>query len=283
MANQLTALDHVSGGRAIAGLGAGWQVNEHTAYGIDLMNPHDLSDRFEESVAVISALLRDDRSDFSGRFFSLHDAPNNPKPVQPRLPILVGGGGEKRTIPTAAKYADVHHIWGTPEGYAAKSAKLDEACAAIGRDPAEIRRATGFPYPVGRKLRGGAGAVPAVCDEFVVFDWFDRPAPRGTIDDLTAALEQQIRRPLTLTRVPASMMMSTGSSCSPASATAVDGLSLTVEGAAITAVLRPEQCRQDDPRSRPCEGYRAPQQGTLRVLQPDPAARRARGCYPGSA
>jgi alkanesulfonate monooxygenase SsuD/methylene tetrahydromethanopterin reductase-like flavin-dependent oxidoreductase (luciferase family) len=187
VANQLTALDHVSGGRAIAGLGAGWQVNEHTAYGIDLMNPHDLSDRFEESVAVISALLRNDRSDFSGRFFSLHDAPNNPKPVQPRLPILVGGGGEKRTIPTAAKYADVHHIWGTPEGYAAKSAKLDEACAAIGRDPAEIRRATGFPYPVGTNYAQALEPYPAVCDEFVVFDWFDRPL-QSTIDDLTAAL-----------------------------------------------------------------------------------------------
>ena len=187
VANQLTALDHVSGGRAIAGLGAGWQVNEHTAYGIDLMNPHDLSDRFEESVAVISALLRNDRSDFSGRFFSLHDAPNNPKPVQPRLPILVGGGGEKRTIPTAAKYADVHHIWGSPEGYAAKSAKLDEACAAIGRDPAEIRRATGFPYPVGTELAQALEPYPAVCDEFVVFDWFDRPL-QSTIDDLTAAL-----------------------------------------------------------------------------------------------
>jgi len=187
VANQLTALDHVSDGRAIAGLGAGWQVNEHTAYGIDLMNPHDLSDRFEESVAVISALLREDRSDFSGRHFQLRGAPNNPKPVQARLPILVGGGGERRTIPTAAKYADVHHIWGTPEGYAAKSARLDEACAAIGRDPAEIRRATGFPYPVGTDLAEALEPYRAVCDEFVVFDWADRPL-QATIDDLTVAL-----------------------------------------------------------------------------------------------
>ena len=107
VANQLTALDHVSDGRAIAGLGAGWQVNEHTAYGIDLMNPHDLSDRFEESVAVISALLREDRSDFSGRHFQLRGAPNNPKPVQARLPILVGGAARgapsrpPRSMPTS--------------------------------------------------------------------------------------------------------------------------------------------------------------------------------------
>jgi alkanesulfonate monooxygenase SsuD/methylene tetrahydromethanopterin reductase-like flavin-dependent oxidoreductase (luciferase family) len=187
VANQLTALDHVSGGRAIAGLGAGWQVNEHAAYGLDLMNPHDLSDRFEESVAVISALLRDDRTTFAGRFFQLADAPNNPKPVQQRLPILVGGGGERRTIPTAAKYADSYHIWGSPERYAAKSARLDAACAAIGRDPAEIRRATGFPYPVGTDYREALEPYRAVCDEFVVFDWFDRPM-QSTIDDLTAAL-----------------------------------------------------------------------------------------------
>src|SRR3954471_3390684 len=174
VANQLTALDHVSGGRAIAGLGAGWQVNEHAAYGLDLMSPADRSARFEESVAVVSALLRQDRADFAGRFFELHDAPNNPKPVQERLPILVAGGGEKRTIPMAARYADVWHVWGTPESYAAKSALLDQACVAIGRDPSEIRRATGFPYPVGTDIAEALEPYDAVYDEFVVFDWFDR-------------------------------------------------------------------------------------------------------------
>jgi alkanesulfonate monooxygenase SsuD/methylene tetrahydromethanopterin reductase-like flavin-dependent oxidoreductase (luciferase family) len=187
VANQLAALDHVSEGRAIAGLGAGWQVNEHAAYGLDLMNPHDLSDRFEESVAVISALLREDRTTFEGRYFQLHDAPNHPRPLQARLPILVGGGGERRTIPMAAKYADVWHIWGTPESYARKSALLDEACSGIGRDPAEIRRATGFPYPVGTDIAEALEPYRPVCDEFVVFDWFDRPL-QNTVDDLTAAL-----------------------------------------------------------------------------------------------
>src|SRR3954454_19704728 len=152
VANQLTALDHVSGGRAIAGLGAGWQVNEHTAYGLDLMSPADRSDRFEESVAVGRSLLREDRTTFEGRFFRLHDAPNNPRPLQEELPILVAGGGERRTIPMAAKYADVGHIGATREGSAGKSARLDEACATIGRDPAEIRRATGFDYAVGTDI-----------------------------------------------------------------------------------------------------------------------------------
>jgi alkanesulfonate monooxygenase SsuD/methylene tetrahydromethanopterin reductase-like flavin-dependent oxidoreductase (luciferase family) len=187
VANQVAALDHVSGGRAVAGLGAGWQVNEHTAYGLDLMTPAELSDRFEESVAVVSSLLREDRTTFEGRYFQLHDAPNNPKPLQDRVPILVGGGGEKRTIPMAARYADVWHVWGRPEAYAAKSQQLDRACEAIGRDPAEIRRATGFPYPLGTDLGAELGPYREVCDEFVVFDWFDRPL-QATLDDLTAAL-----------------------------------------------------------------------------------------------
>jgi len=187
VANQIAALDHVSGGRAIAGLGAGWQVNEHAAYGIDLMSPPERSDRFEESVAVISSLLREERTTFEGRYFQLHDAPNRPRPVQERVPILVGGGGEKRTIPMAARYADVWHIWGTPERYAAKSARLDEACEAIGRDPAEIRRATGFDYPVGTDIAAALEPYHEVCEEFLVFDWFDRPM-QSTLDDLTAAV-----------------------------------------------------------------------------------------------
>jgi alkanesulfonate monooxygenase SsuD/methylene tetrahydromethanopterin reductase-like flavin-dependent oxidoreductase (luciferase family) len=187
VANQVTALDHVSGGRAIAGLGAGWQVNEHAAYGIDLMSPSDRSDRFEETVAVVASLLREKRSTFEGRHFRLADAPNQPAPVQERLPVLVAGGGEKRTLPTAARYADVWHVWGTPESYAAKSAKLDEACAAIGRDPAEIRRATGYPFDVGTEVSARVAPYAEVCDEFVVFDWNDRPL-QSTIDDLTAAL-----------------------------------------------------------------------------------------------
>jgi alkanesulfonate monooxygenase SsuD/methylene tetrahydromethanopterin reductase-like flavin-dependent oxidoreductase (luciferase family) len=80
-----------------------------------------------------------------------------------------------------------YHIWGSPEGSAGKSARLDEACTAIGRDPAEIRRATGFAYPVGTDIAEALEPYDAVCDEFVVFDWFDRPL-QSTIDDLTSAV-----------------------------------------------------------------------------------------------
>jgi F420-dependent oxidoreductase-like protein len=188
MANMVAALDHVSGGRAIAGLGAGWQVNEHAAYGIDLLSVRDRSDRFEESVHVVASLLREPRTTFEGRFFQLHDAPNQPAPVQDRIPVLVAGSGERRTLRTVAKYADVWHTWGTPESFAAKSAVLDERCAEAGRDPGSIRRATGFFVD---DLADGAAIVAPfedVCSEFVFGD-VGAPA-----DDLIGAVRAALSR-----------------------------------------------------------------------------------------
>jgi F420-dependent oxidoreductase-like protein len=182
VANMVASLDTVSDGRAIAGLGAGWQVNEHAAYGIDLLSTRDRSDRFEESVHVVASLLREPRTTFEGRFFTLRDAPNQPAPLQERLPVLVAGGGERRTLRTVARYADAWHTWATPEGFAAKSAVLDQRCAEVDRDPAEVRRATGFFVD---DLADGAAVVAPyreVCDEFVFGD-VGHPA-----DDLAAAV-----------------------------------------------------------------------------------------------
>jgi alkanesulfonate monooxygenase SsuD/methylene tetrahydromethanopterin reductase-like flavin-dependent oxidoreductase (luciferase family) len=182
VANMVASLDTVSGGRAIAGLGAGWQVNEHAAYGIDLMSPRDRSDRFEESVHVVASLLREPRTTFEGRFFRLHDAPNQPAPVQERLPVLVAGKGEQRTLRTVARYADVWHTWGSPESFAARSRLLDERCAEVGRAPADVKRASG--YFVDDLSDGAATVAPwdGVCDEFVFGDT-GRPA-----DELIAAV-----------------------------------------------------------------------------------------------
>ncbi len=186
VANMAAALDHVSGGRAIAGLGAGWQANEHAAYGIDLLSDRERSDRFEESVHVVVSLLRERRTTFEGRYYQFHDAPNQPAPVQERLPVLVAGKGERRTLPTAAKYADAWHTWGTPESFVAKSAVLDQCCAELGRDPREIRRATGY---FAHDLADGAAIVAPfrdVCDEFVFGD-VGAPA-----DDLIGAVRRAI-------------------------------------------------------------------------------------------
>ena len=137
---------------------------------VDLLVGRHRSDRFEESVHVVASLLRERRTTFDGRYYQLHDAPNQPEPVQERLPVLVAGKGERRTLRTAAKYAEVWHTWGTPESFAAKSAVLDQRCSEVDRDPATIRRATGFFV---EDLSDGAATVAPfrdVCDEFVFGD-----------------------------------------------------------------------------------------------------------------
>jgi F420-dependent oxidoreductase-like protein len=138
LAKMAATIDHVSGGRFVLGLGAGWQVNEHRAYGIELPPVKQRLDRFEEACAVITGLLREPRVTFKGEYYEITDAPCDPKPVQARLPLLIGGGGEKRTLRIAARYADEWNTWSTPEVLAHKRSVLHQHCAAIGRDPSEI-------------------------------------------------------------------------------------------------------------------------------------------------
>ena len=138
IANMAAAVDNISGGRLVLGIGAGWQRNEHVAYGIELGTIAERLDRFEEACAVISSLLRERRTTFEGSYYRVADAPNQPAPVQARLPMLIGGSGEKRTLRIAARYADVWNSWTTPEVLAAKVRVLHGHCEAIGRDPAAI-------------------------------------------------------------------------------------------------------------------------------------------------
>ncbi|MCU1450522.1 MAG: class F420-dependent oxidoreductase [Acidimicrobiales bacterium] len=142
LANIAAAVDNISGGRLLLGLGAGWQENEHAAYGIELGTVRQRLDRFEEACQVVSSLLREKRTTFAGDHYSLADAPNQPAPVQERLPLLIGGGGEKRTMRIAAKYADEWNAWTTPEVLAHKVGVLHEHCADLDRDPASIAVST---------------------------------------------------------------------------------------------------------------------------------------------
>jgi F420-dependent oxidoreductase-like protein len=138
LANIAAAVDRISDGRLVLGLGAGWQRNEHVAYGLELGTVTERLDRFEEACAVISSLLRERRTTFGGRYYALTDAPNQPAPVQPRLPLLIGGGGEQRTLRIVARYADEWNIWSTPDVLARKLGVLHGHCDALGRDPSEI-------------------------------------------------------------------------------------------------------------------------------------------------
>lgn len=140
LAKAAATLDHLSGGRAVLGLGAGWQENEHRAYGIELPDVKGRLGRLEEACEVLRRLLDDERTSFTGRYYRLVDAPLQPKPVQAHLPLLVGGGGERVTLRIAARWADEWNTWGTPDHLAAKAQVLDRHCEAVGRDPREITR-----------------------------------------------------------------------------------------------------------------------------------------------
>ncbi|MGK2928321.1 MAG: TIGR03560 family F420-dependent LLM class oxidoreductase [Acidimicrobiales bacterium] len=141
LANQAATADIISGGRIVLGLGAGWQVNEHDKYGIDLYDLRTRMDRFEEACQVVRALRDDDRASFSGEHYQLTDAPMNPKPVGP-MPLLIGGGGEKRTLRIAARHAEEWNVWSEPDQFAHKVSVLEGHCADVGRDPASIHKST---------------------------------------------------------------------------------------------------------------------------------------------
>ena len=142
LANIAAAVDQISEGRLLLGIGAGWQENEHAAYGIRLGGVKERLDRFEEACAVLVGLLRETRTTFAGEYFDVTDAPNQPAPAQERLPLLIGGGGEKRTMRIAARYADEWNAWTTPEVLAHKVGVLRSHAEEAGRDPAEIKVST---------------------------------------------------------------------------------------------------------------------------------------------
>ncbi|AEV83193.1 luciferase [Actinoplanes sp. SE50] len=140
LANMAVTADHISGGRFTLGVGAGWQVNEHEQYGIELPPTRQLLDRFVEALQVLHGLLRTPKTTLNGEYYQLTDAVCEPKPVQHPLPIMIGAKGEKRMLGVVAEYADMWNTWGHPEVIAHKSAVLDRFCAEINRDPRTIER-----------------------------------------------------------------------------------------------------------------------------------------------
>jgi F420-dependent oxidoreductase-like protein len=155
LANMAATLDQLAGGRLVLGIGAGWQPNEHTAYGLPLGSAPDRIHALDEACGVIRSLLVQHRSTVTGEHYQLADAACEPKPHQSRLPLLLGGGGEQRTLKVAARHADVWHTWATPGEMRRKNALLDRYCDALGRDPATISRATGGTVRVEPRQPGG--------------------------------------------------------------------------------------------------------------------------------
>ena len=149
LANMASTLDITSNGRLELGIGAGWNEEECEAYGIELGSMEERFDRFEEGMEVVTQLLKQDRSTFTGNWYSLQDAMNNPKGPQNPLPICIGGGGLRRTIPAVAKYAH-HWNYGTQtmslEDFKMRHNVFLKACEKEERDPDDILISTMLRY-----------------------------------------------------------------------------------------------------------------------------------------
>jgi F420-dependent oxidoreductase-like protein len=144
-----TTLDHVSGGRAVLGIGGAWFEREHDAFGIDFgTGVGERLDRLDEAVMLLRRLLAGERFSHEGRFYTFHDALCEPRPIQKSLPILVGGSGPKKTLRTTARYADAWNTSGTVDEVRQKAETLEAHCADVGRDPKEIERTVSFPIVI---------------------------------------------------------------------------------------------------------------------------------------
>ena len=141
-----TTLDHVSGGRAVLGIGGAWFEREHAAFGIEAWGSGvgERLDRLDESVMLLRRLLDGERVTHAGRFYTLTDALCAPRPVQQHLPILVGGNGPRKTLRTVARWADIWNTNGTLEEVAARLDVLRAHCADVGRAIDEIELTTSF-------------------------------------------------------------------------------------------------------------------------------------------
>jgi F420-dependent oxidoreductase-like protein len=141
-----TTLDHVSGGRAVLGIGGAWFEREHEAFSIDFgFGIGDRLDRMDEAIELIRRLLDGETVTHEGRFYTLRDALCAPRPIQPHLPILVGGSGPRKTLRTVALRADGWNTSGDLDEVRAKVATLDGHCADVGRDRSEIEMTVSFP------------------------------------------------------------------------------------------------------------------------------------------
>jgi len=145
LAKAVTTLDVISGGRAILGLGAAWDVDEHAAYGLEFPGVGERMDRLDETLAICTELMRQEQASYSGTHYSLTDAYNSPRPIRGSIPILVGGGGERRTLDIVARYADACNVFGDATTIRHKFAVLQEHCERVGRDYSQITRTAFVP------------------------------------------------------------------------------------------------------------------------------------------
>jgi F420-dependent oxidoreductase-like protein len=188
LAKAVTTLDVISGGRAVLGVGAGWDAAESAAYGIDFPGLGERFDRLDEELAVCRALFSGERASFAGKFYAVRDAYNSPRPVRGAIPVLVAGGGEKRTLELVARYADACNVSaGEPAEVRRKFDVLARHCERIGRDPAEITRTVFFVDTADRRAfaERARALTAAGADGIIVVSVAD-PAAVGPLGQVLA-------------------------------------------------------------------------------------------------
>ena len=149
MAKMAATIDEISGGRCILGIGAGWNVREHEAYGWPFPSMRERQDRLEEACALIHALFTAEKFvDFNGKYYTLKQAPFAPKGVKRKIPVMVGGTGPKRTLRTLAMYGDIMNAICGPDDLRRLWRVVEHHCEAVGRDPAEISRSVHVPMRI---------------------------------------------------------------------------------------------------------------------------------------
>ncbi len=161
LAKTVATLDVLSGGRAFCGIGAGWHASEERAYGYPPTETSRRLDLLEDAARLLPLMWGKGSVDFAGRTIDVVDAVSYPRPVRGRIPLLVGGGGERRTLRIAAAHADAVNLIGPPEVIAHKRRVLDAHCAHLGRDPAEIETTVLDITLVGEDRRQVADLVEA--------------------------------------------------------------------------------------------------------------------------
>jgi len=195
LAKSLTTIDHLSGGRVDCGLGAGWHGVEAEAFGYPFPTIGPREDMLEEYAQIMRMLLDPEqrRTNFDGTHFRITNAPNNPKPLQPRIPIWIGGRGEKRTLRAAAKYADGWNgAYIGPEDWKRLGNVLSDWCEKEGRDPKTIMRTVNLGFYLGTDAKSRARAEEKFQSHFGGAG--DRAARtgylRGAVTDAKEMVEQ---------------------------------------------------------------------------------------------
>ena len=187
VAKMVTTLDHISGGRAVLGIGGAWFEHEHREFGFDFgKSVGERLNRLDEAVSIMRAMLRGER--VSGReHYPTAGAVNNPPPLQARLPILIGGGGERKTLRTVARYADMWNVGGSVDVVRHKDEVLRRWCAEVGRDHREIERTL---LPGLTVVRGSEGEARRHVDDIRRMNegWNGEPGLVGTSDQVAETL-----------------------------------------------------------------------------------------------